>query len=1638
MKRVMRPQKVIFIAALLTLIVALSAVLVIMATPSATFGGIQVATDGNINLRFYYTITDDSVTSAQAVISDDNVDPHSITVPLVTAKDGKTYFNVPLAAAEMGCDVTVTPVNGSGVAACAPVTYSVRDYAELVLDTDAEADYSSYYSAIKSILNYGAYAHKQFDDQISNNVVENEGVFSRGTNPVINMGYELGTGVKVTPEIKNADVTNARYELVLDSYTQIRLYYTYTGTGKTDGIRVGNTNEYYVKVGNISTADYATTYELVAKVDGADAVSVSTSVLDCLKVLAASDDTRDIAHAMYYYYLNTAGTNNVPSRTDCAHHRQHYEATTLGANTSVATCSYCGKVMSGAVSDSVNYYSAPGQQVNLKGTDGETLAGTPVGTVMTEGDLTFTRLTITDGDGFEFRNGSNVVQTMTVPAEGARQYIKDANGNVIADSILGGSGKYVVLKYRYTLAAGTDNQGLVNLTMFADSAGYADRGISSLSLKRYSGSGYKSYMSSDTWEIYVIDIEQLASGFYGANQANVNAASFGLTFAYLGSGANARTVNLDIAYFAICDSFEEIDAIVSESTVSAVDWKNETNAYSTLTATGKCESTHAYVPSISGGKYSHVCKNPSCKNTYAFDADINYFSAPGQMYNSWNAAGKGSSCAVAGTVLTENGVTYQHIPMGNAAYFEFTNGTITPKRGLSINGFHNDHNQVDAGDTLNGGTGNYFVLKVRGNAMSNLHWYLNSTDDGGNQTNTWGNYVTKTDNRTVSSELSATDWTIYVVDISGFGTTQYVANDSTATKVAVGLGMPGGGSSGEYLDIAYFAICDGWDEIAAVVGKEKVTFVETWVGGSAATLNPDGTCDECAIAVSKDGDKYTYACTVCKTVYDELTYDSSINYITAPGQFAHKNAYATSLDTKIKNDNGVLYQTFSITARGGTMPLTTGGHVKPNQGYFVSLNGGTGNYLVFKMRTNNVTALAWRLSSASDSVAEVEPSGNYLGLRTDLQNGEWVTYVVNIKDLLTLTGINTTYGEAGDTTRTKLAAGFMYGPGSGDINTTNVSVDISYFAVCDSWEEVEKVVGEGETVSYTAWANNAALFEKNSDGSCVLCSPEFTSAADGTVTYTCKDCKKVYTNTVDDSVNYYSAPGQFYNNWAAGYGGNTKCEPVGTLMQDEEGFIYSSIRMGTGASFEFTNGSITPVRGFSVNGKRSDNDPIDLGDTIKGGTGKYFVIKVRTHDIDELRFLANGDNDNEGVASYTTGDSRPTAAISDEWVVYVVDIEKLGLANYAANQTAVSNVCVGMLIDQSGEKCSGNERLDIAYFAICDNWDEVATVVGDDNVIYTDWKSNTFDKNLNSEGVIDTVGDNAEKVIYQKTGEHMYIYVRSNVPGVDKYTRYEFKRIVDNTTKFDSWKISMIDICDSDLNLLYTTVQGACELEAAIQEKLNYGQGTAAADFIGGWHGDEYMTSIKILVDGVELDMSKDYALKGCDSVQAVVESYLNRCSANTTTDEKVFDRVKTDTWTKDGLVIHNKFTATDDIFIQRAATSMLAIKFGTGIITEHRNTNLAWTTIPDFQAQNASGITFDTSNVTWAEFRGKINVRVEMSDYKINDRVPTTGWGSFSYDYFGADARRVKIYIEPFYMEQLYAGDVFECTSTQSIFAAE
>ena len=342
--------------------------------------------------------------------------------------------------------------------------------------------------------------------------------------------------------------------------------------------------------------------------------------------------------------------------------------------------------------------------------------------------------------------------------------------------------------------------------------------------------------------------------------------------------------------------------------------------------------------------------------------------------------------------------------------------------------------------------------------------------------------------------------------------------------------------------------------------------------------------------------------------------------------------------------------------------------------------------------------------------------------------------------------------------------------------------------------------------------------------------------------------------------------------------------------------------------------------------------------------------------------------------------------------------------------------------------------IDIAYFAVCDSWEEIESVVGDEKVILTDWKNNTSDKKLSSKGElpVDTKGDDAAKVIFTKTGNKIQIYLRS--PDAEKYTRYDFLYMENAARSFASWKLESIEICDSNLNKLFNTMVGdSTECEGALQER--YSDGSLAADFIGGYHGDEMLKKITVLIDGIEIDMSKDYDLTVCESVQTIVESELFSCD----TSNKVFDRVRTNTWTKDGLEIKNKYTATAKVTINRPETSMLAISLDygeyEGLITEHwDNVHNEWIEIGEF---TESAGKYSASGMTEAKMRGILNVSVSAYDCTFNGQA-LTPTGHFSYNYFSDDNMRVKIYIAPFSNRTFAVGDVFECTSFQSVFAAE
>ena len=231
--------------------------------------------------------------------------------------------------------------------------------------------------------------------------------------------------------------------------------------------------------------------------------------------------------------------------------------------------------------------------------------------------------------------------------------------------------------------------------------------------------------------------------------------------------------------------------------------------------------------------------------------------------------------------------------------------------------------------------------------------------------------------------------------------------------------------------------------------------------------------------------------------------------------------------------------------------------------------------------------------------------------------------------------------------------------------------------------------------------------------------------------------------------------------------------------------------------------------------------------------------------------------------------------------------------------------------------------------------------------------------------------------------------------------------------------------------LCYTNSPGETECEGALRERLP--DGKVASDFIGGYHGDEALIDIEISVDGKPLDLSKDYTLTECECVKATVKSYLYRVDSN----EKVFFRTKTDTFTDKGVEIKNRFETLAKISIERSATSLLGIVLCDGeyrgLIREHwDNISQNWMTIEEFSEHqnrcNAIGF-------VEARMRGLLDVHLNTYDCTING-VPTTPYGHFSYQAYRP--KRVKIYVDPFTNRTLEVGDVYESTSFQAMFAAE
>lgn len=91
-------------------------------------------------------------------------------------------------------------------------------------------------------------------------------------------------------------------------------------------------------------------------------------------------------------------------------------------------------------------------------------------------------------------------------------------------------------------------------------------------------------------------------------------------------------------------------------------------------------------------------------------------------------------------------------------------------------------------------------------------------------------------------------------------------------------------------------------------------------------------------------------------------------------------------------------------------------------------------------------------------------------------------------------------------------------------------------------------------------------------------------------------------------------------------------------------------------------------------------------------------------------------------------------------------------------------------------------------------------------------------------------------------------------------------------------------------------------------------------DYICGFHGDELMTSVHVLIDGVELDLSSDYTDIDFRTLSVYVESDIYHCNTSAQAGVKAFKRNKQLIFEGDTVTVCNRFEAVDNVNVQQAA----------------------------------------------------------------------------------------------------------------------
>ena len=701
-------------------------------------------------------------------------------------------------------------------------------------------------------------------------------------------------------------------------------------------------------------------------------------------------------------------------------------------------CEECGYVLFSRTGDfgtDINYFSAPGQTyVRWEG-------GKPF-EIIKEGNQIFTRAHLTHAYGsFCVSNREGLVE---------KAYTAEW------DKIQNGSGKYAVFKLRAynvsTLTFGLQSNGA--LTDFPDSA----------FVSRYDNGGF------NNWKVYVVDLSKMAPPAYSVDDESVTNVVYG----FRAAAAVANNSYIDLEYFAICDTWEQIASVVGNETVCYTDWRNPAND-STISSSGDCTGEHSIKLSVSGSKYTYTCEHCTFQfeRTVSVGANgVNFYSAAGQQYNNFRASPYDSAQdGISGTLKydSKGGFVYNSSQLGVSGSFAFGSTTSAPTDLLNLT------SKVY-------GTGQYFVIKIRvteGIGQMKIGAYDGTT---GSSTVT----ADKMCDNNIRHQL-ATDWTVFVIEASALNT-YYTTGSSGETMASFGFKAMNDGTG--TVDVAYFAVCGDWNEIATVVGDDKVVYTNWKTTDIDTVLTGSGACTgDHMFTLKTDGSKYTYTCKFCDFT-EERTVEvgtNGINFYSAPGQqYNNYNVPAGSSSRvngptgilRYDEDGGFVYNRMEFADSGSMIFLGTGSTVPSSNAILTNTANtvyGTGKYIVIKMRADAITT---QMKIGAYDAAHSSASGDniYEANVRDIVATEWTVFVIDIEQMM---ASGTKFYTPGNTATTTASFGYKVANQNSVRPTTAGTVDVAYFAVCDNWNEVATVVGTNETVYLTAWDGTSAATAVN-------------------------------------------------------------------------------------------------------------------------------------------------------------------------------------------------------------------------------------------------------------------------------------------------------------------------------------------------------------------------------------------------------------------------------------------------------------------------------------------------------------------------------------------------------------------------------